>query len=56
MKSKTIRVDIDDAMLIEQRARELAAKLRRDVSVSEVFHEIIKGIENVKIEAKKKPR
>lgn len=56
MKTKTIRVRIEDAFTIEQAARELSYELKRDVSVGEVFEIVIKKIEESKIKIKEKPR
>jgi hypothetical protein len=55
MKSKTIRVGTESAFIIEQAARELSAELKRDISVGEVFEELIENIEEVKKTIKKKP-
>ena len=56
MKSKTIRVNTEDAFKIEQCARELSAKLKRDVSVGEVFSEITDYIDEACKRVEKKPR
>lgn len=54
MKSKTIRVNTEDAFIIEQAARELSAKIKRDVSVGELFNELIESVEVAKGEVEKK--
>lgn len=41
MKTKTIRVNTDDALKIEQEARELSAELEKNISVGEVFHSLV---------------
>ena len=56
MKTKTIRVRTEDAFIIEQRARVLSADMERDITVGEVFKEMIKDIDKVDIKDKKKPR
>jgi len=55
MKSKTIRVNTEDAFKIEQCARELSAKLKRDVSVGEVFTEMTGYIDEASKKVEKKP-
>jgi hypothetical protein len=47
-KTKTIRVKICDASKIEQAARELGAELKKEVKVSDVIEELIKGLDNAK--------
>ena len=54
MRTKTIRAKNEDAFLIEQAARELAAELMREVNVSELMSELVKGIENAKKNIKEK--
>lgn len=56
MKTKTIRVRTEDAFIIEQRARVLSADMERDITVGEVFKEMIKDIDKIDIKDKKKPR
>lgn len=53
-KTKTIRVKCDDAFLIEQSSRELAAELQKEVSVSDFMTELVKHVENAKESYKKK--
>lgn len=55
MKSKTIRVNTEDAFKIEQCARELSAKLKRDISVGEVFSEMTSCLEEASKKVEKKP-
>jgi helix-turn-helix protein len=47
-KTKTIRVKINDAEKIEQAARELGAELKKEVKVSDVIEELMKGLNNAK--------
>lgn len=48
MKTKSIRAIIKDAEKIEQTSRELAAKLQRKVTVSEIVHELMECLEDAK--------
>ena len=47
-KTKTIRVKCDDAFLIEQSSRELAAELQKEISVSDFMTELVKHAEKAK--------
>jgi hypothetical protein len=48
MKTKSVRAQIEDAGILEQTARELAAELQRQVPVSEIIHELMECIGNAK--------
>jgi hypothetical protein len=48
MKTKSVRAQLEDAGILEQTARELAAELQRQVTVSEIIHELMEGIGNAK--------
>jgi hypothetical protein len=47
-KTKTIRVKCDDAFIIEQSSRELAAELQKEISVSDFMTELVKHAEKTK--------
>lgn len=55
MKTKTIRIAVGDAFELEQAAREISAEMKKDISVGLVFKELIKHIDKVKNDMKKKP-
>ena len=41
-KTKSVRVMVDDASVLEQASREIAVKLEREVKVSEVVNALMK--------------
>jgi len=43
-KTKTLRARLDDAKIIEQAVRVLAAELQREVTVSELIRELVKYV------------
>lgn len=47
-KTKTIRVTIKDAFIIEQAARELAADLEQEITVSMLMEELTKEVGSAK--------
>lgn len=53
MKTKSVRARVQDAEILEQTARVLAAELQRQVTVSEVINALMKGLEDAKKEIKK---
>ena len=46
--SKTIRIEVKDAFIIEQAVRELAAELQQEVRVSQFMEELVKDAKNAK--------
>lgn len=52
--TKTIRIEVKDAFVIEQAVRELAAELQQEVRVSEFMEELVKDAENAKKRVKEK--
>jgi hypothetical protein len=46
MQTKSIRATIEDAKMIEQTSRVLAAKLQRKVTVSEIVHELMECLKD----------
>ena len=53
-KTKTWRAKVDDAFIVEQAVRELAAELEQEVNVSELMVELVKGIKDAKERTKEK--
>lgn len=53
MKTKSIRARIDDAAILEQTARELAAELQRQVPVSEIINGLMESLKDVKEKIKR---
>ncbi len=53
-KTKPVRISIENAFAIEQAARELAAELQRDVTVSNIMDELVKDVPNAKERVKRK--
>jgi len=53
-KTKTLRAKVDDAFIVEQAVRELAAELEQEVNVSELMVELVKGIKDAKERTKEK--
>lgn len=53
-KTKTVRAEIDDAFLIEQTARELAAELQQEIKTSMVIKELLGNLEDAKKRIKDK--
>ena len=54
MKTKSIRAKVDDAKIIENLSRTLAVELQRNVTVSEIIHELMEDIENAEKRIKDK--
>jgi len=54
MSSKTVRVKIEDADVIEQAAWDLTAELKKKVTVSEIIKEMMLGLEDAKQRIKEK--
>jgi hypothetical protein len=52
--TKTIRIKIEDAFIIEQAARELAAELQQEIKVSDLLSELTKDVKNAKERIKNK--
>jgi hypothetical protein len=55
-KTKTIRIKVNDAFVIEQASRELAAELQEEISVSDFITELIKYAEKAKEDYQKKAK
>jgi hypothetical protein len=53
-KTKTMRIKYDDAFIIEQAVRELAADLQKEITVSDFLSELIKDVEKSKERYKEK--
>jgi hypothetical protein len=53
-KTKTMRITPDDAFIVEQAARELAAELQMEVKVSEVLKELVVYVPKAKETLKRK--
>lgn len=47
-KTKSVRIKLDDAFLLEQTARELSAELQEVVKVSAIIEELVKEVEVAK--------
>lgn len=53
-KTKTVRMKHDDAFLIEQTVRELAAELQTEIKVSDFLTELTKHVPEAKEAIKKR--
>jgi hypothetical protein len=47
-KTKTMRIKYDDAFVIEQAVRELAADLQKEITVSDFLTELSKDVQKAK--------
>jgi len=54
MKTESIRARINDAKKIKNLSRVLAVELERNVTVSEIIHELMEGLEDAKKRIKEK--
>jgi hypothetical protein len=46
--TKTIRIKEDDAKILEQAVRVLAAELQQEIKLSDLLHELTKEVESAK--------
>ena len=53
-QTKTMRLSIENAFAIEQAARELAAEMQQDITVSNIMDELVKEVPNAKERVKNK--
>ena len=53
-QTKTMRLSIENAFAIEQAARELAAEMQQDITVSNIMDELVKDVPNAKERVKNK--
>jgi hypothetical protein len=53
-KTKTIRAKVEDAFLIEQTSRELAAELQTEITVSMLMEELVKYVPQAKEKIKER--
>ncbi len=53
-KTKQIRITYEDAFIIEQTVRELAAEVQKEINVSEFLKELVKDVERAKERLKSK--